>query len=818
MAAAAPPARPGAATDCFHCGLPVPPGTSFGFEADGQRRAFCCAGCEAVSRAISGGGLDDYYRLREAAAPRPARSEDCDELRLYDEPALQQRFARDAGAGEREASILVDGMRCTACAWLVEQVAARVPGVTSATAHFGSRRALVRWNPAATRLSEVLAAIRSFGYPAWPFEAGRLAALEAKERRTMLRRLWVAGLGMMQVMMYAVPSYIAGSGDIAPDIQRLLDWAGLTLTLPVLAYSGWPFFAGAWRSLANRALGMDVPVALGIAASFAASAVATVRGSGPVYFDSITMFVFLLTAGRYLEHLARARAGLGLRRLERYVPQAAQRLRDGNGLEAETVPAALLAPGDRVRVRSGDALPADGVLEGEEAWLNESLLTGESAALRRGRGEALLGGSVNAGSAFVMRVERVGSESTLATIERLMERALAERPRWVELAQRASSLFVAGVLVAALLAGLAWLTIDPARAPWIAISVLIVTCPCALSLAAPAAMTVALGEMARFGFVVSRGHAIEALAAATDVVFDKTGTLTLGRPRVLEVLPLGQVAAADALAIAAAIASGSNHPLDRALAEAGAGLRRPAIDSHCSHPGSGEEARIAGRRHRIGQASFCAALHGLASPIAWLHTADTVVWLADDAGWIAAFRIGDAVRPEAGRVVARLRELGLGVHLLTGDEARVAHRVAAELGIERVRSCASPEGKQDYVRALQREGRRVAMVGDGVNDAPVLGLADVSVAMGHGADLAQVRADAVLASGSLDDLVRAVDLARRTRAVLRQNLAWALAYNAVVLPLAFLGLVTPLAAGVGMASSSLAVVANALRLRARDRS
>ena len=817
MSAAAPP-RSGAATECFHCGLPVAPEASFGFEAGSRWRAFCCAGCEAVSRAISGSGLDDYYRLRDAAAPRPAPDDAAGELALYDEPALQERFVREADGGELEASILVEGLRCTACAWLVEQVAARVPGVSFAAAHFGSRRALVRWDPAKARLSTVLAAIRAFGYPAWPFDAGRSAALEAKERRTMLRRLWVAGLGMMQVMMYAVPAYIAGSGEIAPDIQRLLDGASLVLTAPVLAYSGWPFFAGAWRSLRNHSLGMDVPVALGIAASFAASAAATVRGSGAVYFDSITMFVFLLTAGRYLEHLAHVRATAGLRRLERYVPQAAQRLRGQDGLEAQTVPAAVLAPGDRVLVRSGEALPADGILESEAAWVNESLLTGESAALARAHGASLLGGSVNAGSAFVMRVERVGSRSTLATIERLAERALAERPRWVELAQRASGVFVGAVLVAAIVAGLAWLTIDPQRAPWIAISVLIVTCPCALSLAAPAAIAVALGEMARFGFLVSRGHAVEALAGASDVVFDKTGTLTLGRPRVLEVLPLGEASADEALAIAAAMGRGSTHPLDRAIAEAGIGMRHRAVEAHRSDPGSGAEARVDGRRYRVGNASFCARMHGKQAPIAWLHTADTVVWLADGDGWIAAFRIGDRVRPEAAGAVARLRALGLTVHLLTGDEPRVAHRVATELGIGRVRSRASPEAKQEYVRSLQRAGHRVVMLGDGVNDAPVLGLADVSVAMGEGADLAQVRADSVLASGRLDDLVRAVELARRTRAVLRENLAWALAYNALVLPLAFLGQVTPLLAGIGMATSSLAVVANALRIRARERS
>jgi Cu2+-exporting ATPase len=816
VSAAAPPAPGRAASDCFHCGLPIAAGTRFGFEAAGAWRAFCCAGCEAVSRAISAGGLEDYYRLRAAPSPRPARAGDVGELALYDEPALQERFVRDAGNGEREASILVDGMRCTACAWLVEQVAARVPGVVSARAHFGSRRALVRWNPAQARLGAVLAAIRAFGYPAWPFEAGRLAALESKEKRSMLRRLWVAGLGMMQVMMYAVPGYLAPSGDIAPDLQRLMDRAALALTLPVLLYSGWPFFAGAWRSLRNRALGMDVPVALGIAAAFGASAAATWRGTGPVYFDSIAMFVFLLTAGRYLEHLARARAGAGLRRLERFVPQGAQRL-VGDGIRWETVAAALLAVGDRVLVRGGEALPADGALESGAAWVDESLLTGESRALRRERGATLLAGSVNAGDAFVLRVERVGSATTLATIERLMERALAERPRWVEMAERASGAFVGAVLIAALAAGLAWLTIDAARAPWIAISVLIVTCPCALSLAAPAATTVALGEMARFRLVVSRGHAIEALAQATDIVFDKTGTLTTGRPRLLEVLAFGEVGADRALALAAAIARGSGHPLDRALVEAAAGARLPALESHASHAGRGAEASVEGRRYRIGQARFVAGLHGLPPPVAWLHCADSVVWLAGERGWIAAFRIGDRLREEAPAALARLRAMGFTLHLLTGDEPRVADRVASELGIGRVRSRASPEGKQEYVRDLQRAGRRVAMVGDGVNDAPVLGLADVSIAMGQGADLAQLRADAVLASGSLADLPRAIGLARRTRRVLRQNLGWALAYNAIVLPLAFLGMVTPLLAGIGMASSSLAVVANALRLKAPAR-
>lgn len=805
-------ALPGAASDCFHCGLPIPAGTAFALESGGQRRSFCCAGCEAVARAISGQGLDDYYRLRDSASPRPA-PEASDDAALYDTALVQERFVRETQDGRREATLLVEDLRCAACAWLVERAVARNPGIEFAEANFAARRIVIRWDPALAKLSTAIGTIRALGYPAWPYEERRLAQVEARERRALMRRLWVAGLGMMQVMMYALPAWIAGEGEVTPDIAGLMRWAGLVLTIPVVAYSAQPYFAGAWRSLRQRTLGMDVPVALGIAVAFGASAVATLRGAGTVYFESVAMFVFLLTGGRWLELAARGRAGLALQRLARLAPHAAHRVRDDSGADPQTVPAAALRPGERVLVRAGETLPADGTLAGEEAIVNEALLTGEARPVRRVRGAALTGGAVNAGSAFVMRVTRVGSDTTLSHIERLMERALAERPRWVELAQRASGVFVGAVLVCALAAGLAWLWIDASRALWVAVSVLIVTCPCALSLATPVAITVGLGEMARGRMVVGRARAIEALAGATDFVFDKTGTLTAGMPRLLEVLPFSARDAGEAIALAARLGRDSNHPLDRALVEAANAAPARPVRAYRQCAGLGAEARVDGRQVRIGRADFAGALHGHPVPVAWLHSPDTVVWLADEAGWIAAFRIGDPLRPEAPGAIAALRAMGLRIHLLTGDEPRAARTVAAALGIERVRARATPEDKREYVRALQGAGARVAMAGDGVNDAPVLAQADASIAMGAGADLAQLRADAVLMSDSLDDLVAAVRLARRVRAIIRQNLAWALGYNLLVLPLAFAGLVTPLVAGVGMASSSLAVVANALRLR-----
>lgn len=797
---------------CFHCGLPVPGGSCFACEGPEGRRSFCCPGCEAVSRSIAGLGLEDYYRLRLAPAPRPDVAAEDDDLSCYDDALVQASFVRPvpiASGQGCEAQLLVEGLRCAACAWLVEQVAARVRGVEAIELNYATRRAVLRWDPASTRLSTVLAAVRALGYRAWPHEEGRLALIDANERRELLKRLWVAGLGMMQVMMYAVPGYLAAEGDIAADAASLMRWAGLILTLPVVGYSAAPFFRGAWRDLRLKTLGMDVPVALGLLAAFAASLAATLAGEGEAYFDSVTMFVFLLLGARYLELVARSRAGRSLQHLARLVPQEALLLAP-DAIDPVRVSVARLVPGDRVLVRPGEALPADGLLESDGAEVSEAWLSGESRPIVRRHGEALHAGSINAGSGLVMRITQVGQGTTIAAIRRLMERALGERPAWVGAAHRASSWFVGFILLAALAAGLAWLAIDAARAPWIAIAVLIVTCPCALALATPVAMTAATGALARSRVVVARGHAVERLASATDFVFDKTGTLTYGQPRLVDTLALGALRVPECIGLAAALARWSSHPLDRALA--GPATAPVSADDPESVSGAGIEAQAGGRTVRLGRAGFVAGITGTAAPVAWIDCPDSVVYLGDAGGWIAAFRLGDRLRGEAPRALARLRAMGLRLHLLSGDEDGAVRRVAAEAGIAHATARATPALKQRTVQKLQRAGARVAMVGDGINDAPVLAQADVSIAMGSGADLAQVQADAILLSDNLGDLAEAVAIARRARRVVRQNIAWALGYNVVAIPLAAAGLVTPLIAAVGMSASSLIVVANAARL------
>ncbi len=779
----------------------------------------CCAGCQAVAQAIVDNGLDDYYRHRDALpeSPREAFPAVLGELTLFDHPDVQKSFVRPLAGHEREASLILEGITCAACVWLNEQHLTRQAGVTAVDINYATRRARVRWDEQRIKLSGILAAVAAIGYHAYPYDAARSEEIAQRERRSALWRLFVAGFGMMQVMMYAVPVYLADEGTMSADIEHLMRWASLVLTLPVVLYSAAPFYRNAWRDLRLKRVGMDVPVALGVGAAFAASLWATLIGAGEVYFDSVTMFVFLLLGGRYLEMLARHQSVRSIERVGRALPAFAERLTAFPSLQTERVVVSALLPGDRVLVAPGQTIPADGsVLQGESE-VDESLLTGESRPIAKAAGSDLTGGTVNIRSPLVQQVEKVGEATRLASIVRLMERAITEKPRVVQLADRVAAWFVAALLLLALATGIVWSQVDPSRALWVFVSVLVVSCPCALSLATPAALAVATGAFSRLGLLVSRGHAIETLARADHFVFDKTGTLTWGRLRLQETLPLAGMTGEEALRLAAALEQGSEHAIGTALRQAASAERAlPAAQSLQSFTGQGVEGTFAGRKLRLGRAEFVGALHGQLLPPeaqALFATGDTCVALADDTGWLAVFRLGDQLRPEAEKLVRRLRNLGCRVILLSGDSIEAVGQVAAALAIKDAHGGMAPQGKQDFIAALQAQGAVVAMVGDGVNDAPVLAQAQVSVAMGSGTELARNQADIVLLGENLERLAEAVALARRTRRIVRQNLAWAFAYNLSAIPLAMLGWITPWMAGVGMSASSLLVVANALRLQ-----
>lgn len=713
-----------------------------------------------MAHAIVAGGFERYYETRcQPALPPKEEGEKVD----FSEP-------------NGEASLILGRVTCAACLWLIEQALARTRGVTRAEVNYTTQRAHVSWNPQETNLAGIVAAIRAVGYDAMPYDPRRQEEARRRERRTALWRLFVAGFGAMQVMMYALPAYLS-DGDLSPEAAQMMRWASFLLTLPVLAFACRPFFAGAWREMRTGRIGLETPIALGLAGGFIASAWATVTRTGEVYFDSISMLAFLLLLARYAESAARNRAAAQLDRLMQWVPARA------------------LAAGERITVAPGERFPADGVVEKGASSADESLLTGEAHPVAKGPGDAVVAGAVNLEQPLEVLVTRAGADTRSAAIARLAERAALSRPRLVEAADRIGAHLTKVVLVAAAGAALYW------GDAWIAVAVLVATCPCALALAAPIVLTRANAALLARGALVTRSSAYESLARATDVVFDKTGTLTLGRIGISRVALLGEADESTCVEIASALERASRHPIAQAF-RFDTGLQ--AEGAH-HFPGEGVEARIDGVRYRMGGGRFGEALCGRAAP------AHGSVFLADPRGWLAAFELSDRLRPEAAALVAALRERRIEVHLASGDDPRIVADVARELGIERWQGAMTPEVKHDYVARLQEEGRVVAMVGDGLNDAPVLARADVSFAMGSGADAAQLHADIVITGESLGAIPEAFAVAKRAMRLVRQGFAWALAYNAVVLPLAALGLIGPWGAALGMGASSFLVMLNASR-------
>jgi len=808
---------------CFHCGLPNPAGERWRCEIDGALRSFCCAGCLGIARTIQAAGLDAFYANRTAAADKPDTPREADdEWSRWDSAPAQAGYVRDAGDGEREASLILEGIHCGACIWLIESWLGRQPGVIAASVNFATRRASVRWRADAARLSGILRAVAAIGYRAFPYDPSRREALARGESRALLLRVAVALLAMMQVMMLAVPTYVTIDG-VEPAHRRLLEWASLTLTLPALLYSAAPFFRGAWRDLRLRHPGMDVPVALGLGAAFAASAWSTLGGgSGDVYYDSITMFIALLLVARYVELVARRRAGDAIESCARARPAVAERFAAWpDRADVSTVGAADLAEGDAVLVRPGATAPADGVVVDGRASVEEAILTGESRPRGVEPGERVLAGSVVRDGALVVRVTGAGEATRLAAIERLAERAAAARPRAARLADRVAGGFVAALLVVAALTAVVWSQLDPSRALAVTFAVLVVSCPCALSLATPAALAAATAALARRQIVIARADALETLARTTHVVFDKTGTLTRGRVALLEVALPGGLTREQALALAASLEARSEHPIAQAFRGAGVDAARlPVAREVTVIPGSGVEGVIDGRRLRIGRPDFAAALAPRGADGGSPAPARGDVVLADATGVLARFRLGDALRPNAAALVAALRGAGIVPVLLSGDSAANVAEVARAIGIDDAQGDLQPEDKRDRLLELQRAGAVVAMVGDGVNDAPSLAQAQVSISLGSATPLAQWTADVVVLSDELERIGEAIEHARRAFRVVRQNLGWAFVYNLVAIPAAAAGLVTPLVAALGMSASSLLVVSNALtvaRVRSRTR-
>ena len=802
----------GIAKHCFHCGEPVPEGLDLFVDYAGQARAMCCPGCQAVAQLIAGSGLDNYYRFRQQLARRAGADVDASRQAWKTADQRPGLWGTPLANGLRDVLLQTEGIRCAACAWLIRSYLEGRPGIDAVQVDAASGFTHIRWNPHATRLSHVADALFELGYtPHLPIAAAEEEG-RRKVRRNSMQRLGVAGLGMMQVMMYAVGLYAGEAEGISPAERGFLTWVSLLVTLPVVFYSGRTFFSGAIQGLRAGQPGMDVPVALAIGIAFTASCFNFFRGHGEVWFDSVVMFVFFLTLGRHIELILRHRnlqAGSALARL---MPEWAERVLT-NGIE--TVPASDLVNGDRVRVRAGAAFPADGMIIRGVTEVDEALLTGESNPLPRSVGEAVVAGSVNLTQPVEVRVTAVGSESTVSSLGRLVLAAQSRRSHELGMPGWLVPAFITAVLLAALATWLFWHFQQADQALPAMLAVLVASCPCALSLALPAVYSAASQGLLMQGILLTRGDALRTLTHIDTVVFDKTGTLTRGYPTLVRTRlnpARTDIDATRALAVVAAIEAHSLHPVARAFRASPAPFDASEVQSW---PGQGLEGRVDGISWRIGQAGFAGVADQAGSPDPPVDPIWSEIWLADPAGWCARFELSDTLREGGKQTIAALSQAKIQLHLCSGDSAEAATAVAARLGIRDVLWRQSPAMKLAFIRDLQHQGHTVLMVGDGINDGPVLAAADVSMTVKGASELANSAADLILTGDSLALLGQALRVAQKASKLVRQNMVWALVYNASVLPLAMSGALQPWMAAAGMSLSSLLVVANAARLSPR---
>ncbi len=839
---------------CFHCGEVLPKEPFFTVVFD-KPRQMCCLGCQLAAQSIVEAGLSQYYLDRREISPTAALpiSSGFD---AYDHADIKSQFVY-LEDGVSVAELSVAGLRCSACTWLIESRLYKIDGVKACQVNLTQQRMRVQWHEHACNISEILSAIHAIGYDAKPYRQDTHEALLARQNKQMLIRLGVAALGAMQAMMFSIGMYFGEYSGIMSEHRDFLRYVALFVTIPVMFYAGVPFFLSAYNALKARQVNMDVPVCVALLITFFASTYATLTHTGETYFDSVSMFIFFLLAGRYVEQNARLKASNLASDLVVIEPVLVHRLLQDTSLadksikgqldnhditqwydkqksvfahfyqsrdDSEKILAQSATVGDVIYIEAGSQIIADGVLLSDVATVSESLLTGESDLVVKSRGDKVVGGSQNDAQPFFMLVTAKMDDSQIALIDRLMNRAMSEKPKIAQDADKMARWFVARVLVLSCLVSFVWLFIDKEQALWATVAVLVATCPCALSLATPIALTMATNRLATLGFLTTRGHTIETLSQISHVAFDKTGTLTVGQANLLASLT-HQTDKETALKIAGALEVGSKHPVATALLTATHGLHLPKVTDLYHHTAGGVAGVIDGVSYRIGHEKFVLDgqspnqknLPDILQEDLSAYQANMSVLLSKKVGEtyqaLARFYFNDVVRTDAKPMISKLKSQNITPIMLTGDPNINALTTAQNLGIDTAYYGLTPQDKVNHIKDLQNNGHTVLMVGDGINDAPVLAAANVSVAMAGAADLAQVSADGVLLGGRLLAIAQAVSIAQKTKRIIRQNLRWAITYNTLVLLPAAFGYVPPWLAAIGMSLSSLVVVANALRIK-----
>lgn len=906
---------------CFHCGDPVPE-PPFHTDILGQSREMCCMGCQLASQSIVEAGLEQYYLDRSEINRTASLPTQLTRLEAYDHDEIKSQFVY-AQDGMSVAELSVNNLRCAACTWLIESRLDELDGISQCQVNLTNQRMRVIWDEDKLPISRILGVINEIGYEAKPYRQDTHEAMLARHNSQMLLRLGIAALGSMQAMMYAVAIYFGEYSDMLIFQRDFLRWVSLFVSTPVFFYAGVPFFTSAWSAIRARQVNMDVPVSIALVVTFFASLYATITGQGETYFDSVSMFIFFLLAGRYIEHNARLKAATMANDLVVVEPVLVQKIAEdkdaaarilqlieqntlnntvfdndalsdnnaeqvlnpnnnlatkGTTTSAKTMPnfksmdaniqqltsriaqdwqqvnhkpsniaqteavpekrqmvtAHSLQVGDIIMVEAGSEIISDGILLSSTATVSQSLLTGEGDLIIKTQGDYIVGGAQNDSQPFEMLVTALPEDSQIGLIDRLMNRAMSEKPKLAQQADKLARWFVARILVLSALVFIGWYIVDPSQAIWATVAVLVATCPCALSLATPIALTVATNRLASYGFLTTRGHTLQTLAEITHVAFDKTGTLTYGKPNLLNIerLTSNDTTAASneekdkLLAIAAALEVGSRHPIAHALLTAAYQLHLPATQALQYYPAGGVEAMIDGVLYRIGHVDFALDRTGHAANAdnnliidLATHRASSAVVLScqnsQSNAWqaLAGFYFNDKVRDSAPSMLAALKKSGIEPVMLTGDPSPQALVMAEELGMKAAYNGLSPTDKVNHIQALQAKGAVVLMVGDGINDAPVLAAADVSTSIAGAADLAQVSSDSIILNGQIEAITAAKRIADKTKRIIKQNLRWALIYNSSVLIPAALGYVPPWLAAIGMSLSSLFVVLNALRLK-----